>query len=394
MDKFLKYFEDKSFIRWILNPDADLNNYWMDYIKNNPDEKAQLELSRIIVSQLKSKKLSGNSNESITILAEIINTLKKKKKYQITQKIFLFFLKYAAVGLLFFSLGIMYNYIQNTDKLDELSEQLIFASDNNNAQLILGGEKNVSIAKKESTVEYRSDGKIVINDQDTVINKNETKTQELNQLVVPYGKNLSVKLPDGTLAHLNAGSRLIYPSFFKGSKREVFLIGEGFFEVFRNDAMPFIVQTSSINVQVLGTKFNLSAYPTDIIVEAVLVEGKIMLWGKGFSPFKKEYILEKDQLAVYNSASSGVEISNVDIMNYVAWHEGYLNFESSHLSRIIKKLERYYNLRILLADPMLGIHSISGKLQLREDEEAVLNVLAKTADAELIKLNETTYVLK
>ena len=81
-------------------------------------------------------------------------------------------------------------------------------------------------------------------------------------------------------------------------------------------------------------------------------------------------------------------------MNYVSWHEGYLNFEATDLSRIIKKLERYYDIRIILADPVLGIRKISGKLKLEENKESVLEVLAKTASVQLAKINETTYEMK
>jgi ferric-dicitrate binding protein FerR (iron transport regulator) len=187
---------------------------------------------------------------------------------------------------------------------------------------------------------------------------------------------------------------LVYSSSFTGKKREVYLIGEGFFEVADNEEIPFVVQTADLNVEALGTKFNLSAYAADSFIETVLVEGKVRLMGKGNNPFAKDFILEPNQLAVFNRGNKELKIKEVNIVNHVSWHEGFLNFDSSDLNRIVKKLERYYNINIILKDPMLGVRTISGKLKLKEEKENVLKVLANTSSAELVRLNETTYELK
>lgn len=379
----------------MLHPTEQLDNQWKSYLKKNPQEKNEIEFARILLLQLQTKKeRSASKEEEIGLLSEIFEQIENENRKRKFRKISLSVLKYAAVGLLFFFLGIGYYYVVKPDYLQNFSEQVVMMQDNSNARLILGSGENVQISEKESTIEYKTDGKIVINKQDTVKAKTRGRKQELNQLIVPYGKNSSLKLPDGTKAYLNAGSRLVYPNFFSGKKREVYLIGEGFFEVAHDEKMPFVVQTSDLNVEVLGTKFNISAYPADNTVETVLAEGKVKLTQSGgLFNFDREYILDINQLAVYNRTSSKVQINQVDVLNYISWHEGYLNFESSDLSRIVKKLERYYNINIILDDPMLGIRSITGKLHLRDETEYVLEVLAKTASAELKKLNDTTYVL-
>nr|MBD3620627.1 FecR domain-containing protein [Sunxiuqinia sp.] len=396
MDKFLNYFEDKKFVRWVLYPDNQLDTFWREYLEANPSEKDQLELARLLLLQLQSKKESAISDTAtVDLYPEIVAQIEQKQKRYKVRRFALAFARYAAVGLLFFSLGIAYYYFQSPGQLERLSEQAVMLQGNEHAQLILGSGENVSINEKESTVEYQANGKIIINSQDTVQSNAESSAkQELNHLIVPYGNSSSVKLPDGTIAYLNAGSRLVYPNFFKGKSREVFLIGEGFFEVAHNDEMSFIVQTNDLSVEALGTKFNLSAYPSDNRVETVLVDGKVKLREKGFQPLKRDYILEPDQLAVFDRASTEINISEVDVLNYVSWHEGFLNFESAELNRIAKKLERYYNINIMLSDPMLGIRTISGKLKLKDEKERALMVLATTASVELVKLNERTYVLR
>ena len=317
-----------------------------------------------------------------------------KGKTEISGNLLYSFMKYAAVGIFFFILGIAtYNYYQKPDKFDDINRVLVVQNPDD-AQLILGNGKNISIAEKESNIKYDKNGKIVINNKDTVQNYSDSQENELNQLVVPYGKNSSIKLPDGTIAYLNAGSRLIYPSFFDGKTKEVFLFGEGYFEVNHDPDRPFIVKTKELVVEALGTKFNLSAYASDKIIETVLLEGKVRIIETGFHLLKNEYILEPNQKAAFDRESNEIKITQVDVMNYVAWHEGYLNFDASDLNRVIKKIERYYKIQINLEDPMLGVKKITGKLELIDDQEKVLNVLAKTASAELIKINNTTYMIK
>jgi len=395
MDKFLKYFENKQFVQWVLSPDEELNSYWRDYYCNNPSEKSEIELARLLVLQFRSKKdlKYSSDTETVKIFSEIVEKLEDNNKRKSLHRVGLAILKYTAVALLFFSLGIIY-FHNKPSKFAELSEKLAVVQDQENSQLILGNGKKVTLLEKKSEIEYRKNGNIVINKQDTVLAADEFQDIGINQLIVPFGRNSSVKLPDGTVAYLNAGSRLVYPARFEGDKREVFLFGEGFFDVTHNAEMPFVVITNELEVEVLGTKFNLSAYPSDNIVETVLVEGKVKIMETGFHILKNNYILEPNQQATYNRESAKTEIRHVNVMNYVTWHEGFLNFESSDLILIIKKLERYYNIKICLQDPMMGVRIITGKLELKEEKERVLQVLANTASAELIKLNQSTYELK
>jgi ferric-dicitrate binding protein FerR (iron transport regulator) len=291
-------------------------------------------------------------------------------------------------------LGIVFYTSQKSDDYLKTYQKVTELQPTGNAQLILGNGENIQMAEKESEIIYESNGKIVINKKDTVQSDFNNQAQNVNQLIVPFGKNASVKLPDGSVAYLNAGSRLIYPSVFENKKREVLLIGEGFFDVAHNDDIPFIVRTSEIEVEVLGTEFNVSAYPSDNVVETVLVNGKVKVRRSGFHLINSEYTLEPNQRAAYNRQKSETKITSVDVMNYISWHEGYLNFETSDLNRIIKKLERYYDVQIILADPVLGIRTISGKLKLEEDKESVFKVLAKTASVQLQKINDSTYEMR
>jgi len=397
MDKFLKYFENKNFVKWVLNPNADLDAYWQKYLDNNPKEAEQINNSRLIILALKSKKISDTQNREDVIFSDIVMGIKKKNKTSPIRKLVFTTLKYAAILLLFFSFGASYYYYQKANELDRVANRLIVEPVHGKSQLILATGEHVSISEKESKIEYQNNGEIIINKNDTVNYNYSTKTtkEKYNQLIVPFGKRSSITLPDGTIVHLNAGSRLVYPSTFIGSKREVYLYGEGFFEVFHNKKKPFIVKTNKQDIEVLGTKFNVSAFPTDNVVETVLAEGSVKLKSSHFSFFKDDFILKPNQKARYTLENEKVSISKVDASKYVSWHLGYINLETSELQNIVKRVERYYNIKIRLEGISNKLsNTITGKLLLKDDVETVMKVLAAATSMELIKTKESIYVLK
>lgn len=391
MDKFVKYCEDESFVRWVLKPDNELNTFWNNYLNEHPSEKETIQTARLIVSHLQTVPSNKNDllKESREIYSSIMNKLDSRKKKSRTKILMFSLFRYAAVGILFFAMGVLihqYAFQQNTPVIPAINPSY--------STLILSDGHNVQIPDKKSEIEYTPSGNIIINKKDTFQNNRIYTEPTLNELFVPYGKIASIKLPDGTSAFLNAGSRLVYPSEFEGDKREVSLIGEGYFKVAHNKEKPFIVRTNELNIEVLGTEFDLSAYPSDKIIETVLVNGSVKITKPGFHLRNKEYILEPNQRAAFNIETKETKITQVDVENYVAWHQGYLIFETQELNRVIKNLERYYNIRIGLTDPTLGLLRITGKLELKNDEETVLNILAKTASLDLVNTNESQYVLR
>jgi ferric-dicitrate binding protein FerR (iron transport regulator) len=186
----------------------------------------------------------------------------------------------------------------------------------------------------------------------------------------------------------------VYPAQFRDKTREVFLTGEGYFEVAHNPHIPFVVKTNDISINARGTSFNISAYPTDKSVETVLVEGSVVLKENNSNIFRKDIEMKPGELAWFDRESQETSVEVVNVSSFVAWHKGYLQFESTELNRIVLKLERYYNIKIYLDNPTLAVRRITGKLMLREEKEKVLGVLASTSGIALLKINETTYNLK
>jgi len=262
--------------------------------------------------------------------------------------------------------------------------------------LILGDNEQIALNKGKSELEYSEKGEIILNKEHTIKEELESVNEppRMNTLVIPYGNRSEISLSDGTHVWLNAGSRLIYPSRFVDKIREVFLTGEAFFDVQKNEKHPFIVKTTDVNIEVLGTKFNVSAYPEDYSVQTVLTEGSVEIKKIKGGLFDKTVKLSPGQLGYFNKKTFETRIYNVDIEHYTLWTEGLFCFTNTDLSRIVKKLERYYNIRIQFDDPFKGSIQITGKMDVTKDKEEVFEYLSKLTGLEFIKINDRHYVMK
>ena len=169
-----------------------------------------------------------------------------------------------------------------------------------------------------------------------------------NTINVPYGKRFILIMADGTKAHLNSATSLKYPVQFKnGRNREVFLQGEGYFDVAEDRAHPFMVNTEAVSIRVLGTQFNVSAYPDDENGSTVLVKGSVTLLEKGeqFDSVKNQR-LKPGHIANWKKGNREIKIGKTDTYLYTGWMEGQLIFNHMPFRDIRKKLERNYDVTI------------------------------------------------
>ena len=204
----------------------------------------------------------------------------------------------------------------------------------------------------------------------------------------------SFYLPDSSKVWLNAGSRLIYPETFAGKTREISLFGEAFFKVTRDESKPFIVKTTDLDIKVLGTQFNVSAYPDDYSIQTTLQEGSVAISKQDAGFFDRDIILQPDQMGVFDKQSKKSKVYPVDAKNSSIWTEGLLKFKDDDLSRIVRKIERYYNVFISLESPALAQTKMTGKLDLSQDLDEVLEYLSKVSQCTYEKVNNNNYLLK
>lgn len=395
MERISKYLEDKRFIQWVFSPGNELDEWWKSFEASNPKEKENIQLARRILQKLHTADKELSEDEKIMLFTQILKQVEKQQERRKASKIIGSFLKYAAVAVLFFSIGALMFYRQNNFNPQFQTQEITEPIHSDEARLIRPDGENILLSEENSRIEHKQDGQVVVNNN--IIESSassQSGTPQINQLVIPYGRTSEIILPDGTHVFLNAGSRLIYPDFFADKNREVFLVGEAFFNVKQNEKQPFVVQTTDIRVRVLGTQFNVSAYPSDNIIETVLTSGKVRLEQNNTGIFSETTDLRPGQLAAFNKTERTTQLKDVDIENYTLWKENLLKFESTDLSRVVKRLERFYNVRFRYADPFLGGVKITGKLDLSNSREFVLENVADAASVKISAIGEGYYEIR
>ena len=210
---------------------------------------------------------------------------------------------------------------------------------------------------------------------------------EYTELQVPSGKLSKITLADGTKVTLNAGSKLRYPNKFRGTRREVRLEGEGFFEVTKRSDQPFVVRTDQLHIQVLGTSFNVRSYREDTRMEVSVVTGKVSVDSneKGQS-----VLLTPQQKASYTVATGKLEKGECDSTDEIAWQNGILNFRNNSMREVARVLERKFAINIQLDVKMenCNVYAQIGN----EPVDLTLKALTRLMDAKLKKIDDTYHI--
>lgn len=207
------------------------------------------------------------------------------------------------------------------------------------------------------------------------------------RIVVPAGQRINVRLSDGTNVWINSCSSIEYPALFTDKRRYVKLEGEAYFEVAYNEEKPFIVQTQQGDVEVLGTSFNIEAYPYDNSFITSLMDGSVKIKRNN-----RYFVLEPNQLAHLKDGQLYVE--PIIDYNIYRWKEGLICFTEESFTNILKKFEKYYDIKIV--NKLQGMHNIfyTGKFRQTDGILYALRVLQKdirftfTRDEE----NRTIYI--
>lgn len=158
-------------------------------------------------------------------------------------------------------------------------------------------------------------------------------------------------LADGTRVWLNSGSELQFPNRFVGDSREVRLRGEAYFEVAKNKNQPFRVNAGELNVEVLGTSFDVANYKDEKLSEVILVEGKVSLVAKVGDKITDGGTLHPGQRGVYCEGTRRMLTEEVSIDKYIAWRDGNLIFRDDKMEEVVKRLSRWFNVEIFINDP-------------------------------------------
>lgn len=228
--------------------------------------------------------------------------------------------------------------------------------------------------KDASSIQYDADGKSNVEDhvvkKETAEDKKD-KAEEINQIIVPKGRRADIIFSDGTRMYVNAGSRVVYPAIFKKDKREILVEGEVYLDVKKDPSRPFIVKTNGFDVKVLGTQFNICAYKGDPSASVVLVNGRVEVE----TTKKNKSILSPNQKIEING--KGTNIKNVDVFEYICWKDNMMMLNDRKVGETLERLSRYYG-RTIWYNEEIGNIPISGKLDLRDNMEDVIDILCQS----------------
>lgn len=269
--------------------------------------------------------------------AKIKTAIRRKTKSR-----FLHLLAYAAVVILALGIGgiVLYQLDSTPTATLSLSQQTFPATFK--ARLILEGGQTI---KLENTIPVKSiEGECFVNNGQLLTYQlaDTSKKARWHILQVPRGGEYQVILADGTKVWLNADSELHYPDRFDGNKRKVELTGEAYFEVSKDARHPFYVTTQGMEIKVLGTSFNVSAY-ADEIIHTTLIEGKVAINAAN----REIEIHPGQQASLYHGE---LTVREVNVKNYTGWKEQRFIYEDKLLGEVIHDLERWYDVKITPAD--------------------------------------------
>ena len=192
----------------------------------------------------------------------------------------------------------------------------------------------------------------------------------LCEMVVPLGSQTKLRLPDSTVVVLNSGSVLKYAATFGQKERNVYLSGEGYFEVSKDKEKVFSVQTGDAKVRVTGTVFNVRSYPDDKETEVALIDG-----GVEVSVGEKSVTLKPNERALYDRQSGRLERSEYDTNKSALWTTGKLSFVNASFREMLKEIERKYNVKIHVESEKVEDEFFSGTINADMTLQEVFNFI-------------------
>ena len=253
---------------------------------------------------------------------------------------------------------------------------------------LAGGQQ--FLFNKDTTLRLEAQGIQLVSSRDTLdiiqpVIAGE-RGEEYNVVRIPHGGEYITRLPDGSVVHLNAGSELKVPVYFGTESREVWLRGEGFFEVVHRENLIFTVHTDKADISVLGTEFDVRAYTDEKEVVTTLVQGAVgVSSGRIYDRLKPG---EQARIA----GKGDVRVAEVDIYPFIAWKNGRMVFENERLEKIMAELQRWYDFELFYADPDVKEMHFTIDILKYEEISKVLNLMERMNKVKFTQKGRTVVV--
>jgi len=379
---YIQLLDDAKFLEWRMAPNEELNAYWDSLQQQDPSLQKMIVQADLYLKEFISDKRSFNNADKEFLLESIFKTIEDQANRKLTcNRKTITWQKYvaAASAILILATSILFFTKEKSSDADVITGSQL---DTDQIQLVSGDklfqfEENIDIQINESSFEVTTSAGT---------NELSLDANSVNKLTVPYGKQSKIRLPDGSLVWLNAGSTLEFPSTFGNAQREIKLTGEIYIEVATDRKKRFMVQTPDFTVEATGTAFNVSAYEKAEL-SAVLVEGKISVHTEGHVTEMKP-----NELAIIDRTGK-IETKTVNTESYTSWINGYLTFEDTPITRVLAHIERYYNIEFdYLDNPNFQDVTCTGKLYLTENLDHIMRSVTLMTNTEYT-LNDKTIII-
>ena len=253
---------------------------------------------------------------------------------------------------------------------------------------LAGGQQ--FLFNKDTTLRLEAQGIQLVSSRDTLdiiqpVIAGE-RGEEYNVVRIPHGGEYITRLPDGSVVHLNAGSELKVPVYFGTESREVWLRGEGFFEVVHRENLIFTVHTDKADISVLGTEFDVRAYTDEKEVMTTLVQGVVGVSSGG----TYDRLKPGEQARI--AGKGDVRVAVVDIYPFIAWKNGRMVFENERLEKIMAELQRWYDFELFYADPDVKEMHFTIDILKYEEISKVLNLMERVNKVKFTQKGRTVVV--
>lgn len=371
---FADFLQDDFFLSSIVNPTDASIRFWNDRLRKKELNAEEFNLAKEFLDKSIRTCHDSVTDEDISSLWKSIQASNRKVSKQLVMQTRFRKMLYmgasvaASIIVLFFVLPTLKETSENDGKdlMSYVESHKKSVEESSDVQLVLSHQHVLSIKEEAARVTYDADNNIKVSEKEIV----QQETSDFNQLVVPKGKRSRLTLSDGTTMHVNSGTRVIYPNKFVGDTREIYVDGEIYIEVTPNKKIPFIIKTSDINVQVLGTKFNVMAYESDANKQVVLVSGSVKVSSKDTD--KNTVLVPSD---MYSYSDKKESVTKVDTEKYTAWTDGVYYCESESLDLVMLRLSRYYGVDID-CDENIAKQICTGKIDMKDSLSDVLKGLS------------------
>lgn len=371
MDQQRLNYLHQAYLDESLNPQEQ--EEWETYLQNNAQE---IPIKKLMDNTwhriLPEERIALDASRSNEIFNEIVG-VPEIKRVSLWPRIAVA----AAVAMMIFGAGLFYfNRNNNKEKPTELAVKNDVAPGKQGATLTLANGKKIKLSDAANgelaqeagvTITKSANGQLTYE-----IKGSDSSPNKINTLSTAKGETYQVRLPDGSLVWLNAASSLSYPANFIGEKiRRVKLDGEGYFEIAKDKAHPFVVESKGQEVEVLGTHFNVNAYGNESAISTTLLEGSVKL-----TSGKLAKILKPGEQGI-NSGSS-IEITRANVENITDWKDGDFYLDRIDFKQAMRKIARWYDVDLVYDENVPSTLESGGWISRNNNLSAVLNSIEKT----------------